>query len=151
TINKNPYSNYNLNDFRSISGYIPNFPDIFPGTLFENIVLGRDDISENEILKLAEEIGFHNFLDDYENDFLTELINNNSRTNRTKIKKILYLRALSNKPKILIIEDPWIYLEEKEIENLYQYLMGRKDLTIFFFASEDSRNYDQIIQLKDTI
>lgn len=151
TINKNPYENYDLKDFRCISGFIPNFPDIFPGNLFENISLGRDDVKEDEIIKLSEEIGFNNFLDDYENDFLTELVQNNTRTNNTKIKKILYLRALSNNPKILIIEEPWLYLSEEESKGVYTYLMARKDLTVFLFDCKKSFKFDQEIQLKDNI
>lgn len=149
-INKNPYSNYEIKDFRSISGFIPNYPDIFPGTLFENICLGRDGITEDEIIKLSEEIGFYHFLDDYDNDFKTEIVDNITRTNNSKIKKILYLRALSNNPKILIIEEPWIYLEKKEAESIYNYLKSKKDITVFFFSSEDSFKFDQVIELKNS-
>ena len=72
--------------------------DIFQGTLWENIELGRTGIQPKDVIKLAKELGFENFLEQFPNGFDTQLDPTGKKIPFSNTKKIL---LLSQKLKLL--------------------------------------------------
>ncbi|MGK0391175.1 MAG: ABC-type bacteriocin/lantibiotic exporter with double-glycine peptidase domain [Maribacter sp.] len=121
-INKIPFVNYNREKLYNSLGV--SFPtnQIFEGTLRENIVMGRDinrkvlsDISE--MLKLDQYFvhqhkGIDSFVD-----------SGGRRLPRSIIQKILIARIIVSEPKLLLMEDPLLFLEDKEKIRIIDYLM----------------------------
>lgn len=120
-INDIPLPNYNRTDLYANLGVVFPTNQLFEGTFKENITMGRP-IKEkriSEILKLLS-------LNDY---FITQPQGINSlvdsggrRLPRSIIQKLLIARILVNEPKLLLLEDPLQFVEEKDKKTIIDYI-----------------------------
>jgi ATP-binding cassette, subfamily B, bacterial len=149
TINAIPIGNYNLDTLRKRTGIFFPQENIFHGTLWENISMGRNGIEPVYVAKLAAEIGLQPFIASLQRGYDTVLDPTGKKLPRNVIQKILLLRALAHKPSLLVMEEPWQGIEESyktSIQNLLLHL----DATTVIIATNDesfSSRCKQIIQL----
>jgi len=135
-INNIPIQNYNLISLREQIGVLLKQQDIFQGTLWENIELGRKGIQPKDVIKLAKDLGFENFLDQFTNGFDTILDPTGKKIPYTNTKKILLLRALVNSPRLLLMEEPWNDLGKDLKEQVMNYFLGLKNTTCIIISND---------------
>ncbi len=149
-----PIRNYNADSFREQTGILLNQQDIFNGTLMDNITMGNQQISPDDIMTLSEKIGLKNFLEEQEEGFSTMLDPVGNRLSRNVIQKILLLRALINHPRLLLLEEPWTNLEESHKQEIQEFLLKDCPGTTVLVVTNDanfSRKCDLIVQLADGV
>lgn len=147
-----PIRNYSTESFREQTGIFLNQQDIFNGSLLDNITMGSQQISPDDIITLSERIGLKNFLDEQQEGFSTILDPVGNRLSRNVVQKILLLRALINHPRLLLLEEPWTNLEESHRNEIQQYLLYNCPKTTVLVVTNDeafSKKCDQIIYLVD--
>lgn len=139
-LNNIPIQNYSLETLRSKMGIFLYEQDLFEGSLYENITLGRKGISSENILDLTKKLGFDNLIPSFPN-FLDTLIDPlGNKLPSTSITKILLLRALINDPILLILEEPWKNLDIQSTSIIQDYLIDKaKNATIII--STDDENF----------
>ena len=107
---------------------------IFKGTVRENITLGRDDITDEEIIKAAKEIGVHDFIMRLPNGYDTELTTEGKNISQGERQLISFTRALVYNPKILLLDEATASIDtntEELIERGLRKLMeGRTSVVI---------------------
>jgi ABC-type multidrug transport system fused ATPase/permease subunit len=114
--------------------------DLFEGSLYENIALGRTGISSESILDLAKKLGFDNLIPSFPNFLDTPIDPLVNKLPSTSITKILLLRALINDPILLILEEPWKNLDIQSTSIIQDYLIDKaKNATIII--STDDENF----------
>ena len=67
------------------------------------------------------------------------------------IKKILLLRAIINKPALVLLEEPWHGLDEQSQKTIKNFLLHEMESSTVFIISNDvdfAQQCDQIITLK---
>jgi ATP-binding cassette, subfamily B, bacterial len=150
-INDIPINNYNLQSLRSKTGVVISQQDIFEGTLMDNICMGLQDVDMQEILSLCNTTGLTNFISTLKNGFDTPLFATGRKLPAHAIKKILLVRALINKPKLLLLEEPWIGLEEQYQQQIKQLLLTGIDATVLVITKDDAfaGACDKIVVLKE--
>ncbi len=137
TINNMPLQNYSLQSLRKQTGVLLNEQDLFEGTLFDNITLGRIDITIESISNLTKTLGFENFISVFPKSFHSP-IDPLGNTLPTSIKKkILLLRTLIHDPLLLILEEPWAGLDENAKKNLQAYLFEAAKTKTIVVSSND--------------
>ncbi|MCX6185414.1 MAG: ABC transporter, partial [Bacteroidetes bacterium] len=115
-----------------------NEQDLFEGTLYENITLGRTEITIENILALTKKLGFENFISYFPLSF-NSIIDPLGKTLPTSIsKKILLLRALIHNPILLALEEPWSGLDEHVKENLQAYLFEASKTKTIIVTTNDN-------------
>jgi ABC-type bacteriocin/lantibiotic exporter with double-glycine peptidase domain len=148
-INKIPLGNYALASLRERIGLYLNQREIFIGSVLENILMGRNNISSQEIMALAAQCGLSGFLDSLPEGFETPVDPNGKNLPSDYIKRICLLRTLLGKPDLLLLEDPWQMLTGPERHRMMSYLLSKpNNATIIVVANdpEFSRQCDyQII------
>ena len=137
-INDIPIQSYSLGSLRKSTGIFLFEQDLFQGTLYENITLGFTEISQEDILKLGAELGFGNFIAAFPEVFDTQIDPAGKNLPNSLVRKILLLRALVNKPKILILEEPWIGLGEKTAQSVIDYLLKISKNNLVVVSTNDS-------------
>jgi len=123
TFNGIPLQNYSLQNLRTKMGIFLYEQDLFEGSLYENIVLGRTEIKIERIVDLSKKLGFEDFIQSFPNYFDTALDPLGQKLPTSLIRKILLLRALINTPQLLILEDPWIGFEDSTINKIQNYII----------------------------
>ena len=122
-INKVPIQNYELKSLRQKTGVLLPGQEIFGGTVWENISLGQQNISQTHILARATELGFEDFISHFPLGFDNILEPIGKKTPQTLIRKILLLRALCGEKSLLLLEEPWTGLPEDIAQKVRQYLL----------------------------
>lgn len=151
-INDISITNYSLENLRQKTGLLLQQQDIFDGTLYENIAVGKIEVSQNEIYNIAQEIGIEDFITDLPLAWKTKIDPLGKKLPSNLIQKILILRALVGNPKILLLEEPWLGLNDGIKTKIINYLNKIKfDKTIVVVGndSEMQRYADYKITLEN--
>lgn len=135
-INGIPLKNYNLQQLRQKMGVLISQQDIFEGTLMENITMGLEDPDMDELIFLCRKTGLSDFLNTLKNGFDTLLNTNGRKLPATVVRKILLVRALINKPALLLLEEPWHGLETQYQQQIKSLLLEMKDTTLFIISND---------------
>ena len=139
-----------IKDIRKNISYISQTPYILEDTLKNNIVLGDEHITDEQIKTVAKEIGFENTLNKFK-DGLNENISK-SKLSYGQLQMIAFLRAILHKANIYIFDEPTSNIDLKT-EDRIQKLINRitKESTVIIIAHRKStiENSDKIIYLKD--
>jgi ATP-binding cassette, subfamily B, bacterial len=129
-----PLHNYNLQQLRQKMGVMISQQDIFEGTLMENITMGLD---MEELMYLCKKTGLTEFLSTLKNGFDSTLNTNGRKLSATVVRKILLVRALINKPALLLLEEPWHGLETQYQQQIKTLLLHEMKNTTMFIISKD--------------
>jgi ABC-type bacteriocin/lantibiotic exporter with double-glycine peptidase domain len=150
-INDIPIKNYNLQSLREKTGVVISMQDIFEGSLLDNIAMGLPNIDMQQVLELCKQTGLTDFLNTLPNGFDTTLSATGRKLPANVVKKILLVRALINKPALLLLEEPWIGLEEQYQQQIKNLLLHKfKNTTVVVVTKDDdfANECDKTILLK---
>ena len=100
-----PLLNYRLESVRAATGIMLNQQEVFAGTVYENISLGKNSLSVERIMTLAKELGIEQFITSLPQGFETIIDTAGKKLASTFVKKILLLRALVHNPHLLLLEE----------------------------------------------
>lgn len=132
-----PLKNYNLQQLRQKMGVMISQQDIFEGTLMENITMGLENPDMDELMYLCKKTGLSDFLNTLKMGFDTPLNTNGRKLSATVVRKILLVRALINKPALLLLEEPWLGLETQYQQQIKALLLQEmKNTTMFIISNE---------------
>lgn len=134
-----PLKNYNLQQLRQKIGLMISQQDIFEGTLMDNIMMGLENPDMDELMYLCKKTGLSDYLQTLKNGFDTPLNTNGRKLPGTVVRKILLVRALINKPALLLLEEPWDGLEihyQQQIKTLL--LQEMKNTTMFIISKDEN-------------
>ncbi|MBI3111365.1 MAG: ABC transporter ATP-binding protein, partial [Ignavibacteriales bacterium] len=141
-------------DLRSLRSQIASVPQdvvLFGGTIYENIRYGRLDASEDEIIEAALMANAHQFIDQLDRRYETEVGERGVQLSGGQRQRIAIARAILRNPKILLLDEATSALDsESELmvqEALDRLMQGR---TSFIIAHRLSTVYrcDRIFVLE---
>lgn len=135
--NNIPLSSYNLETMRQKMGVCLGDPEIFTGTVLENITMGNEEITPDYISAKAEEIGFENFTQDLSMGYLTQIDAGGKSLSKSISRKIALLRALVQDTDVIILEEPWYGLDYDHQFKVMDYLLNLSPDKTIIVATND--------------
>ena len=150
--NNIPIEQYDFNSFRSKTGIFISTQELFEGSLYENLTMGNDAISMDEIMKLSEVVGLRSFLRSSKNGLEMMINPMGERLPKKIVQKLLLLRALINSPSLLLLEEPWLGLEPEYAKRIKDYLLNHMPATTAIIVSNDPVFADacnQVLYMED--
>lgn len=146
--------NYNKELLRLQTGILFDSLDIFEGTLLENITMGREDISVKYVMEMAAKVGLKDFIESLPEGFALQLHPTGKRLPGKIVTKILLLRALVGKPRLLLLEEPFLGLEEKYVQQVQDLLIkDLKNTTVIAVTNDKSFSVkcDKVVILENGV
>ena len=146
---------YNMKDIsiesvRNNITYISQNAYVFKDTIRRNILLEKQDISDEEILKIIEEIGAMPLLDRLENG-LDEIVTVN-KLSKGELQIIAFIRAIVHKANIYIFDEPTSNIDlrtEKMIQSIIDKISKTSTVIIIAHRLATIQNVDKILKVEN--
>ncbi len=137
-INNIPISTLNIQEYLKKIGYVPQNPVFISGTIMENIIYYRNDVSENDVYLICKQIGIEDFILDLNSGYNTILSEDAESLSGGEKQKIAIARALVSKPQLLLLDEVTNNLDATSIDKLSSFLLEFKNTgSIIISVSHD--------------
>ena len=143
----------NLSKWRSLFGYVHQFPYIYDCSLAENVALGEDldTIDEKSILQVCSKASI-DFVDELEEGIYSRIGERGSMLSGGQKQRITIARALYTDPEILIFDEATSSLDsksEKAIRQTIDMFKGNRTMLIIAHRLSSVANCDRLIWLEN--
>lgn len=151
-INNKNIKDLNLFDLRNSIGYVPQDSFLFSDSIINNIKLGKENSTEDEVFKAAKAAAVHNNIIEFKKGYQTILGERGITLSGGQKQRISIARALIKSPKILLLDDCLSAVdtetEEKIINNL-ESITNDKTTIIVSHRISSAKKADKIIVLDE--
>lgn len=120
--NNIPLGNIDVMDLRSYIGENLGHDLIFDGTVFENISLGRENITLEDVEKIVDLVGLREYIENLTNGYNEVLSSGGKRMPEGASIKLILARAFVHKPKLILLEDPFDAMDNETTDKILEYL-----------------------------
>lgn len=144
--------NLDLEHLRSIIGDYFAEEQLFEGTLLENITMGRKDVSFDYIDNIIKTFKLKDFVNSLPQGYDTFLDPQQKKLSRSIIQKLLLARCIADKPKIVLLEDPFQHIDISERKEIIDFLLSEEnDWTLVAVSSDHylAESVDRIALMED--
>ena len=110
----------NKSTLRSHIGDYVAHEGIFEGTILENITLGRNTVSMEDVLWAVDAAGIHNYINSLPDGFSTKMVGGGFRISESVSRKIIIARNIVQRPALLILDDFLLGVERSEKKRILE-------------------------------
>lgn len=158
-INGTNTKNINIDDIRNNMIYIPQHPQLFNRTLWENITYGLTPeeikkVSEEDIYKILTDLGMHDLLSKFKEKMHKNVGKGGSHLSGGQKQVIWLLRCIYKNAEILIVDEPTNGLDPEsktQIINLLKFLKNKKTLLVITHDKDVLPVGDRVIEFKNGV
>ena len=137
SFNNVPVVNWNKESLSSKIGYCHNGAQIFAGSFFDNVAMGRPEVGYNEVKEAIEFVGLTSFVEDLKEGYNSILHPGGNNIPAQVRVKLMLARAMASKPCLLILEDNINFLAASDVHAILKKLNGMKDLTVLAITNNE--------------
>lgn len=117
-----PYGNLNPIKLRSVIGDCLMDEQLFEGTLFENISMGRDNATFDNVVWAVKMLGLDPFVKALAEGYHTVIYPQGKKFPKGIVERLILARSIADKPKLLIISDTFSATSREEKERIFEFL-----------------------------
>lgn len=115
-------------------GYVLQTPNLFSGTIRDNIRYGRPNATDKEVIAVAKQIHAHSFIMEMEKGYDTEVGEGGDRLSTGQKQLLSFARAILSNPSIVILDEATSSIDtesEKNIQHAIEKLLeGRTSFVV---------------------
>lgn len=139
-------------NWRSRIAYIPQDPVMFTGSIFENIAIGKEGATWEEVITAATAAQIHNSIRNTSKQYDSVIGEDGLQLSGGEIQRITIARAFLSNPDIVILDEPTSSLDTTNerliVEQLLEIFKG-KTILIISHRLATIQNADQIVFMED--
>lgn len=147
-----PQGNINPITLRGIIGECLSSELLFEGTILENIAIGRDRATFENVKWAVKNLGLEKIIKNLPQGYDTHIYPQGQQFSKSVVNKLLLARSIADKPKLLILKDMFGHIALSEREKILDFLTGEQNQwTLVIISSEDivAKRMDKIAFLAD--
>ena len=150
--NNLPQGNLKLSTLRNVIGDCLREELLFDGTIFDNIKMGREKATFENIKWAIKNIGLEELIKRLPKGYDTLIDSRGQKFSKGIIDKILLARAIADKPRLLLIKDAFGAISPDERNRILNFLTHKDRCWTLILASSNEalcQKLDKIIVLKE--
>ena len=135
--NEIPLGNLNPHHLRSIIGDCIMDELLFEGSILENITMGREKATFENVQWAIENLGLKDFIKSLPQGYDTYIHPQGKQYAKGIVDKLILARSIADKPKLLLIKDA------------FSSMVGEEKKEIFKFLTDTANNWTMVVSSKD--
>jgi ATP-binding cassette, subfamily B, multidrug efflux pump len=141
-----------LENLRKGIGYVPQEAVLFSGSVRENLLWGKEEASEEDIIQAAKDAQIHDTIEDLKDGYDTTLGQKGVNLSGGQKQRLSIARALIRRPKILLLDDSTSALDLKTEAKLLEAIKKYECTTIIITQKiSTAMESDTILLLEDGV
>lgn len=152
SVNGHPINSYLPQEIYGQIGGILQDSQLFPMSIRDNLKMGNDKISEEEMKKICECVHIREFIESLPEQYDTIISQDSTNISGGQKQRLLYARLIIQDPKVIILDESTSMLDAEGSRLIKQNLSGLwKEKTIIQVSHklDDIKDADRIILLND--
>lgn len=149
-IDGNDLKSLDLESYLSQVALVPQETLLFGGTIRENILYGKLDATDTEIIEASKSANAHEFIVEFPNGYNTLVGEKGTKLSGGERQRIAIARALLKNPKVLVLDEATSALDNQSemlIQDALEKLMAGRTTFIIAHRLSTVHNADKIIVL----
>ncbi len=141
---------FDVDSLRQQMGVVTQVPFLFEGTVEENIRFAKPDITREEILALANEIGHGEWLETLSNGLDTNVGERGSKISMGQRQLVALMRVLARRPSIFILDEATASIDpftEGQIQHALNLILSQATSVLIAHRLSTVKSADRIIVL----
>lgn len=147
-----PLKSLDINKIRKDISCIDDNQEIFYGTIYENITLGRKDIPFKNVVDVTKKVGLAKLVDNLPDSYQHLILNSEHVFSGTDRVRLFLARTMISNPKLVLTEDIFSNLKPENskllLDTLFEYCKN-KTLIIVSNNEQVIRRCDSVINLTE--
>ncbi len=142
--------NLQVNSLRIEIGSCLTEEQLFEGTVLENIAVGRDNVTFEQVRWAVENLGLADFVKTLSKGYDTHIDPLGKKLPRSIVRKMLLARSIASKPSLLLLENAFDTLDDMELKKTVDFLTDQSNNWTLVAVSNNlhyAKSCDQIIAL----
>jgi ATP-binding cassette, subfamily B, bacterial len=143
---------FDLTAYRQQLGLVSQAPFLFSGTVIDNIRYGRPDATEEEILKLARQVGEGDWLATLPHGLQTDVGERGAQLSMGQRQLVALMRVLVQQPAIFILDEATASIDpftEAQIQEATELILARSTSVLIAHRLSTIRAVKRIIVLRE--
>jgi subfamily B ATP-binding cassette protein MsbA len=140
-----------LNNLRGLMGIVTQESILFNDTIFNNISLGSENVTKEQVIEAAKIANAHDFIMDMENGYDTSIGDRGGKLSGGQRQRLSIARAVLKNPPILILDEATSALDtesEKLVQDALFKLMENRTSIVIAHRLSTIQHADEILVLQ---
>jgi ATP-binding cassette subfamily C protein len=151
-VDNTPIQSGNIKAWRREIGYVPQEPYLLNDTIRNNVLLGKLDATEEEIIDALKLSSAYEFISNMEEGIETVISERGQRLSGGERQRIALARALVHKPSVLILDEATNAIDSGNETKIFDAVENlHRKLTVIIISHRDStvNRADRILKLEN--
>ncbi len=151
-IDGEPIKNYNLQDLRSLMGLVTQEAILFNDTVYNNIVFGLENVSQEQVFAAAKIAHADEFIRNMKKGYDTMIGDRGVKLSGGQRQRLTIARAVLRNPPILLLDEATSALDsesEKLVQKALQKVLRNRTAVVIAHRLSTIKDADKIVVLKE--
>lgn len=144
TYNDYPQGNLQPQNLRSTIGDCLMDEQLFEGTIFENIAIGRERATFENVQWAVKNLGLGDFIKSLPKGYDTVIDPEGRKFSKGIVNKLLLARSIADKPKLLLIKEGVQSIRSEEKHKIIDFLMRKDQPWTLVVVSSDEAYFNKV-------